>query len=416
MKSGSPRIHVLLIVALGIISAFGALRVYADALVGVTASGLDPDPVYIFAGDVVYWTDAGGGLNGIYFSGLSTVTDGAGIQFLQTGSYGYFDDNGDQGTVVVLSYTPPTVNITAPANNAILAAPATFDFSADPSSAIGISDVEFYVGTNLVDDVFGSPFTTTVTHLPAGAYSLMAIAYDNDGDPVTASISITVGSGPTNIVPVACGDIYSSGNVVTSAYLSTGGNIHGGLEFAAFNASLYAPIQLALNPYGLPMYSPSIYVYGFDGGTGALAGSNYNSGTLLGVMTFPANVNYGQVVTFDVTRFVQSVKGQYFGFILQDDGGSGDVLSSLGQNYGTPPELISYPTTLPPALVATQLGNQMVIAWNTNNATGLSLQSTTDLTSGSWTPVTITPTPTGGQLVVTNPISGPRRFFRLSNH
>ncbi|HWY77760.1 MAG TPA: hypothetical protein VN281_19240 [Verrucomicrobiae bacterium] len=164
------------------------------------------------------------------------------------------------------------------------------------------------------------------------------------------------------------------------------------------------------------MFSPSIYVYGFDGGTGVLAGSNYNSGTLLGVMTFPANVNYGQVVTFDVTRFVQSVKGPYFGFILQDDGGSGDVLSSLGQNYGTPPELIAFPTTLPPALVASQVGNQMVIVWNTNNATGLTLQSTTDLTSGSWTAVTITPTPIAGQLVVTNPIVGPRRFFRLSNH
>ncbi|MDB6108644.1 MAG: hypothetical protein JWR69_394, partial [Pedosphaera sp.] len=62
-------------------------------------------------------------------------------------------------------------------------------------------------------------------------------------------------------------------------------------------------------------------------------------------------------------------------------------------------------------------GNQMVITWNTNNATGLFLQSTANLISNaSWTAVTNTPVLIGGDLVVTNPIVGPRQFFRLSNH
>jgi hypothetical protein len=273
MKAGSSRNNVLLTVILGIISAFGALRVHADALVSVSLNGLDPSTVTIFPGDAVYWTDAdGNGPYGIYsdIGAWNTVTDGNGILFMQTGSYGYYDDNGDNGTINVVAYSAPTVTITAPINNATLSAPATFDFSANASSPIGISDVEFYVGTNLVDDVYGEPFTTTVTNLPTGPYKLTAIAYDNDFDSTSASISITAG---------------------------TGGS-----------------------------------------------------------------------------------------------------------------------TNLPPTLVASQVGNQLVIAWNTNNAVGLALQSTTDPSSDSWAAVSITPTQIGSQMVVTNPMVGPRGFFRLSNH
>jgi hypothetical protein len=403
-----------------------AIRVRADVLVYDSFFSLNPNPVNIATGEAVFWTDAdGGGPYGIYGGSWNTVTDGYGILFTQAGSYTYFDDNGNYGTInvtvkIVTVNIPPSVTITSPANHAVFSAPATFDFAATASDpdADGLSDVEFYVGANLVDDIFSAPFTTLVANLPAGSYTLTAIAYDNAGASATNSISITVGAAATTnyILPVACASIYSSGNVVTGS-LNTGGNIHGGLEFAAFNGTVYSSILLALNPYGLPMWSPTVSVYGFDGGNGVLAGSNYNSGTLLGTLTFPANVTYGQVETFDVTRFVQSVKGPYFGFVLQDVGGSGDVFSSLNQYVGTPPELIAVLSTLPPALVGKQAGNQMVIAWNTNNATGLFLQSTTNLLSNaSWTAVTNTPALIGGQLVVTNSIVGPGQFFRLSNH
>jgi len=58
---------------------------------------------------------------------------------------------------------------------------------------MGSWTVEFYVGTNLADDVFSSPFTTTVTNLGAGTYTLTAIAYDNGGATATNSITIYVG-------------------------------------------------------------------------------------------------------------------------------------------------------------------------------------------------------------------------------
>jgi len=410
------------VAALSLILALGAIPALAGVIVDVTMFSLAPNPVNIVTGEAVFWTDAdGGGPYSIYANSgsWSTVTDGYGVRFTQAGTYGYYDDNGNDGTIYVTVNIPPSVTITNPANHAIFSAPASFSFTAAASDTDtdGLSDVEFYLGPDLIDDVFSAPFTTTVTGLTAGNYTLTAIAYDNGGATATNSISITVGGSvaPTNyILPVVSADIYSSGAVLTNSYLSTAGNIHGGLEFAVFNATSYSSIMLALNPYGLPLFSLNVDVYGFDGGTGMLFGSNFNSGTLLGTMVFPANIHYGQVQTFDVTRFVQSVKGPYFGFILQGPGG--DIFSSLTYNYGTPPELIAVPSTLPPALVPKQSGNQIVIMWNTNNAMGLTLQSTTNLTSSAAWIAATAPVLVGGQLVVTNPIVGPRQFFRLSDH
>jgi hypothetical protein len=71
--------------------------------------------------------------------------------------------------------------------------------------------------------------------------------------------------------------------------------------------------------------------------------------------------------------------------------------------------------TVEPSLLITRGGKQFVISWNTNT-TGFSLKSTTNLALvTTWTPVTNTPVSSGGQFLVTNPIAGPKRFFRLSN-
>ena len=173
--------------------------VQAQAQVVVTDDGFSfsPDPVNIVAGESVYWVDDGSGPYQIISDtgAWATFSTPGGLYFTQTGSYSYHDDAGDFGSVVVSPNIPPMVTITNPTNNAVLAPPASFDFSADASDtdADGLSDVEFYVGTNLVDDIFASPFTTTVTNLTAGTYVLTAIAYDNVGATATNQITITVG-------------------------------------------------------------------------------------------------------------------------------------------------------------------------------------------------------------------------------
>jgi len=57
----------------------------------------------------------------------------------------------------------------------------------------------------------------------------------------------------------------------------------------------------------------------------------------------------------------------------------------------------------------------VIITDPTNNADGLSLHATTTFGPGaSWNPVNLLPALLGNQWVVTNPISGPGQFFRLS--
>jgi hypothetical protein len=155
-----------------------------------------PDPVYIVTGMVVYWFDDGSGPYTIYsFTGAwAPFQTPGGILFDQAGTYEYFDDVFDTGIVYVSDNVPPTVAITNPTNNQVFNPPASFTFAADASDtdADGLSDVEFYVGTNRVDDVFFSPFATDVTNLPAGNYTLTAIAYDNVFATATNSVNILV--------------------------------------------------------------------------------------------------------------------------------------------------------------------------------------------------------------------------------
>jgi len=332
------------------------------------------------------------------------------------GVYTLSDEFGDSLTVTVNTGQPLSVNITDPTNNATFTAPATFDVTAVPTGGNMPYEVQFFVGTNLFGDIFSSPYTSTVTNLPVGTYNINVAVIDNDFNIATNSILVDVGPQlVTNyIVPAACADIYSSGSVNTGGYLDTAGNIHGGLEFAAFDASQATSILLELNPYGLPLFDLNLYIYGFDGGNGTLMSSNFNSGTLIGVWALPPDLNYGQVATFDVTAFVKSTKGPYFGFILVANGG--DVFSSTSINYGIPPELYVISPPLPPQLTATRVGNQIIVSWPTNNADGLSLHAATTFGPGaSWNAVSLLPALLGNQWVVTNSISSPAQFFRLSN-
>ena len=68
-------------------------------------------------------------------------------------------------------------------------------------------------------------------------------------------------------------------------------------------------------------------------------------------------------------------------------------------------------TALP--LSAKLNSNNFVLTWSTN-ATGFTLQSTTDLTPPiTWADVTNPPALFGGQWTVTNTFSGGAQFFRL---
>jgi hypothetical protein len=98
--------------------------------------------------------------------------------------------------------TPPTVSITAPANNGSFTAPASVTISADASDADGsITKVEFYNGTTLLASDTTSPYSLSWTVATAGNYSITAKATDNSGATTTsAAVAITV-KAPTSTPP-----------------------------------------------------------------------------------------------------------------------------------------------------------------------------------------------------------------------
>ena len=77
---------------------------------------------------------------------------------------------------------PPTVNLTAPANNSTFTAPATITLRANAADADGsISKVEFYQGGTLINSDVSAPYEYTLTVGAVGTTSFTARAYDNNG-------------------------------------------------------------------------------------------------------------------------------------------------------------------------------------------------------------------------------------------
>jgi Bacterial Ig domain len=124
---------------------------------------------------------------------------------LAAGSYSYsakaYDSNNAVTTSATLSLrinALPTVAITAPATGTVLLSPGSVNVSAAAADSDGtIAKVELYRGTTLVATLSAAPYTFTDVAVPAGAYSYIAKAYDNDGG-VTSSapIALTVNALP----------------------------------------------------------------------------------------------------------------------------------------------------------------------------------------------------------------------------
>src|SRR5438876_1668228 len=98
---------------------------------------------------------------------------------------------------------PPTVALTAPTAASTFTAPATIAMSAtasDPENRM--SHVDFFAGTTLIGSTTTAPFAATWSAVPAGTYSLTAVASDADGGKTTsAAVTVTVQGATTNKPP-----------------------------------------------------------------------------------------------------------------------------------------------------------------------------------------------------------------------
>jgi hypothetical protein len=93
----------------------------------------------------------------------------------------------------------PTVTLTSPATGASFTAPASIAMAANASDPEGqLTRVEFLNGTTVVGTDTSSPYAFTWSNVPAGSYTLRAVAYDAAGASATsAARTVTVTTAPT---------------------------------------------------------------------------------------------------------------------------------------------------------------------------------------------------------------------------
>jgi probable HAF family extracellular repeat protein len=100
--------------------------------------------------------------------------------------------------VSVIVDVPPTVTLTNPANNALIAPGTDVNLGASAASTNGIAQVQFLAGTNVLGTATNAPYGVVWTNVPAGAYPLSAVAIDSLGLATTSAVvSILVDVAPT---------------------------------------------------------------------------------------------------------------------------------------------------------------------------------------------------------------------------
>ena len=122
---------------------------------GTTLIGTDTTSPYSFA-----WTNVPAGS----YSLTAKATDSTGA-------------TATSKSVSIKVNAPPTVSLTAPANNAVFNTGSTIALAATAADSDGtISKVEFFRGATLIGSDTTSPYSFNWTSVPTGAYTLTARA------------------------------------------------------------------------------------------------------------------------------------------------------------------------------------------------------------------------------------------------
>ncbi|MGZ5780526.1 MAG: Ig-like domain-containing protein, partial [Burkholderiaceae bacterium] len=132
--------------------------------------------------------------------------------------------------ITVYVDNPPTVTLTAPANNASFAGLANIALTATATDAGGsVARVDFYNGTNLIGTSSTSPFNATWSNVQPGNYSITAKATDNQGAvTTTAANTITVTNPITTAITAPANNASYGPNptiVITATATDTKGTI-----------------------------------------------------------------------------------------------------------------------------------------------------------------------------------------------
>ncbi len=173
----------------------------APASVTLTASASDPDgtitKVDFYQGSTLLNSDSSSPYS---FNWTNVVAGNYTLTAKATDNSGATTVSNPVTITVSATNQPPVVSLTSPTPGATFNAPASVTLTASASDPDGtITKVEFYYGSNLITSDNQSPYSYTVTGVPASNYTLTAKATDNNG--------ITTMSAPVTISVVVPGDL-----------------------------------------------------------------------------------------------------------------------------------------------------------------------------------------------------------------
>lgn len=147
-------------------------------------------------------------------------------------------------------------------------------------------------------------------------------------------------------------------------FLLVAGYVQGVVKFstASFSGHVDSAL-LSLNPYALPLFGPSVDVYGIASNTGDISMADADTGTFLGTLILPPNLTFGQDAFFDVSSFLQTVSAPFVSFNLRTPNGGTDVFSSLEASTGHPSQLtVSFSVAEPSTVLLVSLAMAGLIA------------------------------------------------------
>ncbi len=143
--------------------------------------------------------------NVAYFAGTTLLCQATASPFSATGSIATPGNysltavataGGISATSSVVSITvisPPTATLTAPTSGSVFAAPANLKLSASASvTGSTVTNVSFLNNSTLLGSVQNSPFNFTANNLPAGNYSLTAVATASGISGTSAVVNVSI--------------------------------------------------------------------------------------------------------------------------------------------------------------------------------------------------------------------------------
>jgi uncharacterized repeat protein (TIGR03803 family) len=418
------------------------------------SDGADPQAGLILSGNTLYGTAVGGGsygdgtlfavnTDGTDFTNVYSFTGGidggrpvAGLLLSSNTLYGTAQAGGSSGGGTVFAVNTDGTGFT---NLHSFTAGSDGD---EPLGALLLSGGTLYGttplgGTNGYGTVFGVNTDGTGFTVLYGFY-----AFPNSSDGLQPFAGLLL-SGNTLYGTTANGGTNGDGTVFavnidgtsfTVLYSFTNGSDGSGPQAglilsgntlygtALYGGSSDSGTVFAVNTDGTGFRTLHSFTNGSDGAL-PHSGLILSGNTLYGTASEGASL-WGTVfaVNTDATGFTT-----LYSFTGGSDGGKsvGSLLLSGSTLYGTTREnsggdgtvfALTLPLPPPPQLTIIDSGANVILTWPTN-AIGFTLQSTTNLVSSAvWTTNSSPPVIVNGQNTVTNPISGPQMFFRLSQY